>query len=220
MMPVSNHEHLPYVDTDSAAYIDDPFAALTAAGATRGIARGPHGVEIFFYDQVKALLDHKQLRPTSADFFKGQGATLPILEFINDGLLLMMEPKRHLAVRKVLVKGFKPRTIEANRTMMAEFAHQLLDDIQGRNTMDFVGDFSHHYSIGVISRFIGVEPEDVPLFEHATVELRVLAENPMEPFVPRLEKALAELRAYAEKLVAARRKEKRSDLISDLIEAQ
>ena len=219
-MQTSAHERLPYIDTDSPEYVLDPAGALRRAGVTDGIARGPHGVEVFGYEQVRSLLTDKRMRPPSAAYFQGRGATAPILEFINDGLLLMMDPARHERVRKVLVKGFKPHTIEASRTMMAGFAAQLLDGMRDRHRMNFVADFSHHYSIGVISRFIGVEPQDIPIFEHATVELRVLAENPMTPHVHKLEAALADLRAYTEKLVASRRRERRTDLISDLIEAQ
>ncbi len=214
------HEHLPFVDTDSDAFMRDPAGTLAGAGVTRGIARGPHGVEVFAYDQVRALLMDKRLRPPSAAYFQGRGATAPILEFINDGLLLMMDPDRHEKLRKILVKGFRPRTITGARPMMAAFANELVSGFDDRPVIDFVADFSHHYSIGVIARYIGVDPRDVPIFDKATVELRVLAENPMTPHVPRLEKALAELRVYTRALVAARRENPRADLISDLIDAQ
>ncbi|SNQ46567.1 Biotin biosynthesis cytochrome P450 [Frankia canadensis] len=217
---MGSHETLPFVDTDSAAFMRDPAGASAEAGAVRGIARGPHGVEVFAYDQVRALLTDKRLRPPSAAYFQGRGATAPILEFINDGLLLMMDPARHEKLRKILVKGFRPRTIDLTRPMMAAFAEELVSGFSDRRTIDFVADFSHHYSIGVIARYIGVEPADVPIFDSATVELRVLAENPMTPHVSRLEKALAELRVYTRGLVAARRENPRPDLISDLIEAQ
>lgn len=220
MTSANTHGQLPFVNTDDTRYINDPFNTIKEAGAAQGVARGPHGIEVFNYEDVWLLMNDARLRPTGADFFEGQGATPPVLEFVNDGLLNMMEPARHAKVRRVLVKGFKPSTIDAKLKMMSNLANELLDRMRVGDSMDFISDFSHHYSIGVISRFIGVEPEDIKHFEHATVELRAFAEVPMAPHMDKLEKALADLQAYTERLLAARRSNRRTDLISDLIEAQ
>jgi cytochrome P450 family 103 len=216
----TDHGQLAYVDTDSANFARDPGGTLRDAGVKGGIARGPHGVEVFGYTKVRELLADKRLRPPSAEYYQGRGATEPVLEFIRDGLLLMMDSARHEKIRRVMVKGFKPQTIEASRPMMAAFAGELLDRLEQRERMEFVADFSHRYSIGVIARYIGVAAQDIPVFEHATVELRVLAENPMTPHVHKLERALADLRVYTERLVEARRRDPQMDLISDLVDAQ
>jgi cytochrome P450 len=219
-MESTAHAALPFVDTHAADFLDNPNHAIAAVGDHNTVARGPHGVEVFSYKRVESLFNDKRMRPMDAGYFSGKGASKAILDFINIGLLNFMPPERHQHVRRVMIKGFTANRIEAARPAMAAFANHLLDRLAPLGRCDFVADFSHHYSIGVISRYIGVPPEDVPTFDHATVELRLIGANPLTPGVPRLEAALASIADYVTRLIAKRRNVPGEDFVTDLIAAQ
>lgn len=211
---------LPTLDTSTLDFHLNPNRAVAAAGGHDALAALATGTAVMSYDTIRALLMDRRFGLPDSTFWVSLGATPPVVEFLNDGLLLYMEPSRHERVRRTMVKGFKPSTIEAARPMMRGLAGELIDGFAARGNCEFVGEFSHHYSIGVISRFIGVPPEDVPLFDHATVELMLIGRQPLAPWMPRLEKALATLKAYVPTLIAKREREPRADLVSDLIAAQ
>ena len=211
---------LPLVDSYSREFYENPNAKLAEMCPHSRVARGQHGVEFLAYDMVESLLADRRFRPIGSDYFAGLGATPIVTEFVDDGLLLMMETGRHDRIRRILYKAFTPRRIEAWHPVMRDFANALVDGVAASGRMDLVADFSHRFSIGIISRFIGAPPEDVPTFEHATVELRLLGERPLEPFLPRLGAALAAVRDYAAGLVARRQAAPGEDFISDVIEAQ
>jgi len=219
-MEAVGHSSLPFIDTHTHAFLDDPISRIKAVGSHGTIVRGPHGVEVFSYRRIESLFNDKRMRPMDSSYFSGKGASKAILDFIEVGLLNFMPPDRHQRVRRVMVKGFAANRIEAARPAMAVFANQLLDGLVPKGHCDFVSDFSHHYSIGVISRYIGVPPEDVPTFDHATVELRLIAADPLTPGVPRLEAALASIADYVKRLTAIRSKSPEQDFVSDLIAAQ
>ena len=219
-MEAVGHSSLPFIDTHTHAFLDDPISRIKAVGSHGTIVRGPHGVEVFSYRRIESLFNDKRMRPMDSSYFSGKGASKAILDFIEVGLLNFMPHDRHQRVRRVMVKGFAANRIEAARPAMAVFANQLLDGLVPKGHCDFVSDFSHHYSIGVISRYIGVPPEDVPTFDHATVELRLIAADPLTPGVPRLEAALASIANYVKRLTAIRSKSPEQDFVSDLIAAQ
>lgn len=218
-MHATGHEALPFIDTQTHAFLDDPGTPVRAAGGHDTLVRGPHGVELLSYERVESFFNDKRAHPMDTGYFAGKGATKPILDFIEIGLLNMMPAERHQRIRRIMIKGFTAARIEAARPAMNAFANQLLDGLLPAGRCDFVADFSHHYSIGVISRYIGVPPEDVPVFEHATVELRLIAQNPLTPGVPQLEAALASIAEYVKKLVAIRRQKPGQDFVTDLIAA-
>ena len=210
---------LPRLETFTDAFFKDPNAMLGRKGERIAISAGEHGVEVFSYELVKKLFLDRRLEPPGAHYFEEGGATPLLLEFVEDGLLLNMAPARHDHVRRIMLKGFTPRRIEASRAMIAGLADRFASEIAGRGRCDLVRDFTHHLSVGVISGFIGISPEDVGTFEKWPGEFRLLKQIPLAPYVPRVEAALNSLREYVVGLIEERRKQPREDLIGDLVAA-
>lgn len=185
------------------------------------IAEGRSGAEFFAFDTVRKMFRDDRISPRTPQLFLDKGLTDgPILDYLVDGNLNLTWPETHDRLRPILMRGFKPRRIKDARVQMRSLAEHLLDDLGSQGSLNFVTEFSHHLSIGVIAQFIGIPLEDVHEFDQATVKLRLLGQEPFWPGVAALDDALRTVRNYSDEIVAKRRKNPQSDFISDLIAAR
>lgn len=211
----------PYIDTHTVPFLDSPNDVLGVGADRLRAATGRAGTEFFGYTTVREIFRDERLFPRSPQLFLDKGIQGgPILDYLVEGNLSLTWPSTHDRLRPLLMKGFRPKRIAAARPRIEALANDLIDRLLTRDEADVVTDFSHLFSIGVISSFIGIPPNDVPQFENATVKLRLLGQEPIWPGVPELEAALSTVRDYAQEIVDRRRVEPRDDMISDLIAVQ
>jgi cytochrome P450 len=135
--------------------------------------------------------------------------------------LLWLEPPDHTRIRKLVAAAFTPRSVEAMREPAERLANELLEPFLDLGRMDLLYDFAQPYSIGLISRLLGV-PDDrhrdlldwshamVKMYEFDTTEDQAVAAN----------RAAAEFRDYVLELAAERRRSHRDDLVTGLVEAR
>lgn len=214
-------QKLPYLDTHTPEFLDDPNWFLGRGADRLRVAEGRTGAEVFAYDTVRGVYRDDRLGPRSPQFFLDKGVTTgPIIDYLVDGNLNLTWTANHDRIRPILLKGFRPTRIAQARQMMSELAERLVDRLDDRGTINFVTDYSHHLAIGVVAGFIGIPFDEVDAFANATVELRLLGQEPIWPGVPALEDALQAVHDYSAHLVEQRRREPREDFISDLIEAR
>lgn len=212
---------LPYLDSHTPEFLDDPNRFLGGGADRLRVAEGRTGAEFFAYDTVRALYRDDRVGPRSPQFFLDKGLTSgPIIDYLVDGNLNLTWSASHDRIRPILLKGFRPSRIAHARQMMSELAETLVDRLAGRDRIDFVTEFSHHLAIGVVAGFIGIPFDEIGAFADATVKLRLLGQEPIWPGVPVLEDALQAVHDYSAVLVEQRRREPREDFISDLIEAK
>ncbi len=213
---------LPQLNTHTRAFLDDPNSLLGTGRDRVTFARGIQGVEVFPYELVRALFRDRRVTPRNPAYFEKLGVPKDsqIMAYLVEGNINLTTPENHDRLRPILVKGFTPRRIDAAKPMIRDIANKLIDRMIAKGSADFVRDFSHHLSIGVIARFLGIDPEDVPLFENATVDQRLLGQIPLAPVIPQLDKSFGAVAEYSARLVAKRREKRANDFISDLIDAQ
>ncbi|MFI9411274.1 cytochrome P450 [Nocardia gamkensis] len=212
---------LPYLDTHTPEFLDDPNRFLGGDADRLRVVEGRTGAEFFAYDTVRALYRDDRVGPRNPQFFLDKGLTGgPIIDYLVDGNLNLTWTANHDRIRPILLKGFRPTRIAQARQMMSELAEKLVDRLAGRDRINFVTEFSHHLAIGVVAGFIGIPFDEVDAFADATVKLRLLGQEPIWPGVPALEDALQAVHDYSAVLVEQRRREPREDFISDLIEAK
>lgn len=221
-MPMSHAgTAIPQLDTHTPEFLNFPNDALGRGVDRLRVANGRTGLEFFAYDTVRALYRDQRVSPRSPQFFLDKGvAGGPILDYLVDGNLNLTWTDHHDRLRPILMKGFRPSRIAEARNMMRGLAERLVDQLAGRDRIDFVSDYSHHLAIGVVAGFIGIPFEEIDAFANATVKLRLLGQEPIWPGVPALEAALSEVHEYCERLVEERRVAPRSDFVSDLIAAK
>src|SRR2546423_1453898 len=77
----------------------------------------------------------------------------------NADSLVKLDPPRHTQVRKLLVKGFSLKAIEAMSEWINGLSHELLDDVALRREFDGVESIAFPLPVRVISRILGVPDE-------------------------------------------------------------
>jgi cytochrome P450 len=131
-------------------------------------------------------------------------------------IMLGMDGHRHTQYRNLVSRAFRAAALERwERELVRPTIDALVDRVAPLGRADLVRDVTSQYPVRVIAGIVGVPVEDHARF-HAWAQ--EIAMGPVDP-----ERGLAAsraMRAYLEPFVAARRREPRDDLISDLVHAE
>jgi cytochrome P450 len=131
-----------------------------------------------------------------------------------------MEKEHHDRVRLVLARAFTLRRIDEQRELMQSVAAKWIGAFADHGSCDLVADFTTHYPVELLCRYIGVPVADIATFLGAADDLHLLAAVPMAPGFDRIDRALATLEAYVVEILEQRRRRPADDFLSALIEAQ
>ena len=128
----------------SAREVDDALREFAPAvrlhDGTVMIARHEH--------VTKGLLDWKSFSSTSRPW---HDPTSPRPE-----ILLTDDPPRHTQVRKVIADALSPRALERVKDIFGQRARELLDRLEGEDTVDAVGDVTQAYVFQVLPEILGL----------------------------------------------------------------
>ncbi len=136
-------------------------------------------------------------------------------------MMIMMDPPRHVRLRRLVNKGFTPRMAAALEPSVREITKGLLDEVAPRGTCDFVTDVAAMLPLAVICAMMGIPREDWALMFDLTnrglgpadPEYQTVPGNSQETS----EQASREMLAYFSAQAADRRRERRDDLVSVLV---
>lgn len=138
-----------------------------------------------------------------------------------DGVLAFTDPPDHTHIRRLVLKVFTPRTIEAMAARVEAIVDELLDAAAERGNLDVVGDFAVPLSMTVICELLGVPRADRDQLRDWDRD--IVAITDVDPSGEKRQAgavALGEARDYFAALVADRRKRPGDDLISMLSTAE
>ena len=168
------------------------------------------------YEDVAFVLRDQRF---SADRTKWDGVR-DVENFQPTRSLLSLDPPDHTRLRHLVSKAFTPRVVEQLRPEAQAIVDEALDKAAVRGTMELIEDLAYPLPVAVIARMLGVPEEDWPRFREWS---RVLVSSldpvafPSPEMLAALTSAQEALLDYLRGIVARRRREPRSDLISDLI---
>ena len=136
-------------------------------------------------------------------------------------LILHMDDPDHKRVRGVVVKAFNQVAVDAMRPRITEVACGLLDDIGDPSCFDIMDAYARPLPTMAIALMLGVDTTRCHDFKQ-------WSDDKMQMFNPRrtpeqeaiLASADAALVGYFTEVIQQRRRERRADLISRLIDAQ
>jgi cytochrome P450 len=135
--------------------------------------------------------------------------------------MLFRDPPDHTRLRSLVSQAFTPRHVERLRPRIAAITDKLVDALPTAGAFDLLREVAFPIPVIVIAELLGVPAEDRDRFKawstHLTLGLNPGA-SPEE--LADVAAAIRELDAYLEGVVAARRRDPRADLISDLIRVQ
>ncbi|BBZ25883.1 cytochrome P450 [Mycolicibacterium madagascariense] len=127
--------------------------------------------------------------------------------------VLSMSGAEHRASRSIVSAPLRRTRIRDHLQPVIEpVVHQLIDRFAARGSADLVAEFTHRYSLLIISRLLGLPVDDeARIHRWAQAMIRY-------PFDPQAAiTSAAEFTAYVAPLVAARRREPGDDMISLLV---
>lgn len=138
--------------------------------------------------------------------FRAKFGEGPLLEH-HTTAMLFRDPPDHDRLRALVQPFFAPKSFERLRGFIEELVEDLLNEAEERREIDFVSDFAARIPIALITRILGVPPEDGQLLR--TMGAKVLiALNPKvdEETVRRGHEGAAQFIEYLTQHIATMRK--------------
>ncbi|MFE7466672.1 cytochrome P450 [Streptomyces sp. NPDC057499] len=216
-------------DPWSPAFVADPYPAYAALRATGRVHRFeptdqwlvPH------YADVSALLRDRRLGRTYLHRFTHEefGRTPPPaahepFHTLNGQGLLDLEAPDHTRIRRLVSKAFTPRTVEGLVPTVRRLAAELVDSFVEAGGGDLLTAVAEPLPVAVIAEMLGVPESDRGLLRPWSAAIVGMFElNPSEETARAAVRASLDFSAYLRELIAQRRENPGTDLISALIAA-
>ena len=132
--------------------------------------------------------------------------------------MLNSDPPNHNRLRSLVQKAFTPKMIAQLEGRIQHIADDLLNEVERKDSLNLVDDYSFPLPIIVISEMLGIPKEDQAKFRIWSHAVIAYPETPEE--IKETEKQLSEFITYLQYLVDMKRKEPKEDLVSALILAE
>jgi cytochrome P450 len=147
-----------------------------------------------------------------------EGTYMSIFQRFSSFSMLFQDPPAHTRLRGLVSKAFTTRAVERLAPRIRQIIDELLDAVAGRERFDVIEALAGPLPIIVIAEMLGVDPADRHNFKRWS-DAEALGLNPLltDEEMAMTGQLNAELGAYLERTIAARRANPRDDLISDLI---
>lgn len=136
--------------------------------------------------------------------------------------MLVSDPPDHTRLRALVQKAFTPRMIDQLRPRIIAVIGELLERVAERDgQFDLIADLAYPLPVVVIAELLGVPPEDRSVF-HEWSSLLAASLDPLvsADLMSRVYPAREALHTYLRGIIAERRREPRSDLISALVRVE
>lgn len=128
--------------------------------------------------------------------------------------MIMMDPPEHDRLRELVSRVFTPRAVAALEPMIRGVVREILEPLEGADTLDVVSDFSALFPVEIISRMLGVPEGERQQIRH-WLDLSLHREpGRMDP-TPEGVQAGLEMGMYFYELAGEKRKHPVDDMISD-----
>jgi hypothetical protein len=150
-------------------------------------------------------------------FSSAEGLTVTYGERERLGIeapIVMLDPPEHTALRKLAIKQFTPRQVQAIEPMIREFVVSRIERLREAGEGDVVAALLKPLPSLVVSHFLGVPREDRTAFDRWTGAILAASGGGN---VLDASDAVAEMFGYFNALIEARRLEPREDMISALV---
>jgi cytochrome P450 len=209
-------------DPNDPAVIADPYPVFAAMRAEGEVHRHPGlGMAVAVSHAASStVLRHRALGRIWSD-------VKPVEQFdafnlLHRNSLLESEPPKHTRLRRLIAGAFGRGHIERLRPWVAELADNLVDGLMEKiasgDSADLLTEVAGPLPIEVIAELLGVPPGDRSLLQPWSNAIVKMYEYGLPPQSrSSAERAAAEFVAYLRELIALRRRQSGSDLVSDLV---
>ncbi|MFI6289018.1 cytochrome P450 [Streptomyces sp. NPDC051018] len=212
--------------TDAAPYFDvaDPGFSITSAAVHEAresgwYARTNYGLAILRYDEVSRLLKHPRLRQGSVAWPAHNGVTEGPFADWWASWVLNKEGEEHHRLRRLMNPAFSPKLIGSLVPRFQALATELIDGFAEAGRCEFVSEFAEPYAARVIAIMLGIPESEWQVIARESTTIGLAMGVTIREDLGRIEEALASLYAYADELIADRRRHERDDFVTRLVRA-
>ena len=137
--------------------------------------------------------------------------------------LITCDPPEHTHLRRLLQVAFSPRAMQDIQPRVKSTVEDLLDTVNHKEVVDFVSALAYPLPAIIIAEIMGVPREDRDFFKQVSRNIVhfMARSNPNTElnveFASEVEESVVRLREYLRRLIEARRREPRTDVISALV---
>ncbi len=175
--------------------------------------RGEYWVLSRFADVMASVIDARR-------FSSAQGLTMTYGEMQKLGVeapIVMMDPPAHTKLRKLSIKRFTPKQVQAIEALVRGFVVERIEELRERGTGDVVERLFKPLPSLVVGHFLGVPAEDQGRFDGWTDA--IVAANARGDVMNAAE-TLGQMFGYFGGLIEKRRRDPVDDMISTLVHAR
>jgi cytochrome P450 len=215
-----------FPDLASPDFLADPYPTYARMRATGPLLPMGQGIWLASRHDVanEILRDPRFGRDFSASAVRRYGPGImsePAFRMVGR-FLLLMNPPEHSRLRVLLGKAFGVKQAAELRRLAMREAQRSLGRLRDHRGADLVADFNYPFPIAVICALLDLGLEDLSLFSRETQALaKVLEITPLgEHEVAAANRAAELFEDYFRRLLAARRRQSGSDLVSLLLKAE
>jgi cytochrome P450 len=136
--------------------------------------------------------------------------------------MIFMDPPEHTRLRKLLNKGFSPAAVEGLRKRVESIVERMLAQLPPGSDVDLMSAFANAIPVRMIMEMLGIPAElhDTLVDRSNTIARFRGSPNPTVEQAEQAQKALRNLMDFFQEVVADRRRNKGTDLISLLIDIE
>lgn len=222
---------LDAINSLDMAILQDPHPYLERLRTEAPVYRDPHTgfVSVATYDLIRAVcaqpnrfsnrfsevLRKGALQEIDPEEQEAQRALIPAVE-----TLLTADPPVHTRYRKLAMKAFTMKRVEAMSARVSEVVEELASAIAPLGACEFKSAFANHLPMIVIADALGVPRSDMDTFRLWS-DAFITRMNGLASKDARIEAArrIGEYQQYFLGMIEAKRAEPTNDVISDLVHA-
>ncbi|MEE1800982.1 cytochrome P450 [Streptomyces sp. NPDC101062] len=136
-------------------------------------------------------------------------------EAVQGRAMANLDPPDHTRLRKLVVRSFSAKRMEALRPQVQEVTDALLDTVAGQDEFDLLETLAYPLSIRMVCTLLGVPADGVDVFRGAAAVLAGFMND--DDWARETLRSLEGFDVYVRQLVADKRDDPRDDMLSDLI---
>lgn len=154
-----------------ADYINDPYPWLRLLRDDDPIHQNSDGsVLLSRYQDVRAVWREPTTSVDKTSMFHDRFGEGPLLAHHTTGMLFR-DPPDHDRLRRIVNPFFTRANIESFRPFLEAKVDELIDEVAGKKRFDLVTEFAEHIPAAMITRILGVPPEDAKLLRRLGLQV-------------------------------------------------
>ncbi|WP_249012044.1 cytochrome P450 [Conexibacter sp. DBS9H8] len=141
---------------------------------------------------------------------------------VQNGMFIGMDPPKHDRIKALFQRGFTPKRTAEHEGAIRAITREVLDRLEGRESIDVVSDFAQPVVSRVIGSFMGIAPEDDAMWAQLMNRLVGGDDAEMNPEGPEavMTEVVPRIVERCQALIDARRVIPTDDLMSVLIHSE